>query len=110
MPVVTVFWLTAFLDTEASDAPAVEAYWSAVTGWPASEHRGESDEFATLEPPDGDGPLKLQVVGSAPPNGMHLDVHTDDLALRASRLRLMRSLSETCSSLARLELLGESTK
>lgn len=79
MPVVTVFWLTAFLDTEASDAPAVEAYWSAVTGWPASEHRGESDEFATLEPPDGDGPLKLQVVGSAPPNGMHLDVHTDDL-------------------------------
>ncbi len=37
-------------------------------------------------------------------------VMTDDLALRSMRLRLMRALSETCSSLARLELLGESSK
>jgi len=79
VPNVAVTWLTAFLDTEADDAARVEAYWSAVTGWPVSEHRGEDGEFATLEPPDGDAPLKVQVVGSAPPNGMHLDVHTDDL-------------------------------
>ena len=71
--------LTAFLDTAAADAQATEAYWAAVTGWPLSERRGDDDEFATLQPPDGDAPLKVQVVGTPPPNGMHLDVHTDDL-------------------------------
>ncbi|MCC6554582.1 MAG: glycine--tRNA ligase subunit beta [Polyangiaceae bacterium] len=35
-------------------------------------------------------------------------VMTEDAALRDNRLRLMRSISETCSSLARLELLGVS--
>lgn len=34
-------------------------------------------------------------------------VMTDDTAVRDNRLRLMRALSETCSSLARLDLLGE---
>src|SRR5262249_6639566 len=33
-------------------------------------------------------------------------VMTDDIPLRESRLRLMRSISETCSALARLDLLG----
>ena len=33
-------------------------------------------------------------------------VMTDDLPLRESRLRLMRAISETCGTLARLELLG----
>jgi hypothetical protein len=79
VPEVTVFWLTAFLDTEADAAPDAETYWSAVTGWPVSSRRGPDREFATLEPPDGDSPLKVQVVGTAPANGMHLDVHTDDV-------------------------------
>jgi glycyl-tRNA synthetase beta chain len=34
-------------------------------------------------------------------------VMTDDAAVRDNRLRLMRAISETCSSLARLEVLGE---
>lgn len=34
-------------------------------------------------------------------------VMTEDAAVRDNRLRLMRAISETCSSLARLELLGE---
>jgi hypothetical protein len=76
---VAVTWLTAFLDTAADDAPAAEAYWAAVTGWPLSERRGPDDEFATLQPPDGDSPVKVQVVGEPPAGGMHLDVHTDDL-------------------------------
>jgi hypothetical protein len=87
---VAVTWLTAFLDTEASEAPTVEGYWAAVTGWPVSSRRGPEGEFATLEPPDGDSPLRVQVVGSAPLNGMHLDVHTDDLECLvddAARLR-----------------------
>jgi hypothetical protein len=76
---MAVTWLTAFLDTAADDAEAVEAYWSGVTGWPISDRRGEHAEFATVQPPDGDAPLKVQVVRRPPPNGMHLDVHTDDV-------------------------------
>jgi hypothetical protein len=76
---VAVTWLTAFLDTPAEDAPANEAYWAAVTGWPLSERRGEFGEFATLQPPEGDSPVRVQVVGSPPPGGMHLDVHADDV-------------------------------
>lgn len=76
---MTVTWLTAFLDTAAPDAEATEAYWVAVTGWPLSARRGVNGEFASLEPPDGDGPVRVQVVGAQPPGGMHLDVHTDDV-------------------------------
>ncbi|MDI1443357.1 glycine--tRNA ligase subunit beta [Polyangium sp. 6x1] len=38
-----------------------------------------------------------------------LDVYvmTDDIPVRENRLRLMRAISETCATLARLELLGE---
>ena len=86
---MAVTWLTAFLDTVASDAPAAEAYWVGVTGWPLSERRGVNGEFATLQPPVGDSPLRVQVVGAPPPNGMHLDVHTEDvdrLTTEAERL------------------------
>ncbi|MEP6648561.1 MAG: VOC family protein [Lapillicoccus sp.] len=85
---MAVTWLTAFLDTAAPDAEATEAYWVAVTGWPLSARRGAQDEFATLQPPDGDGLVRVQVVGTPPSGGMHLDVHTDDverLAAEAQR-------------------------
>ncbi len=86
---MAVTWLTAFLDTAAPEAAATEAYWVAVTGWPLSPRRGEDGEFASLQPPDGDGPVRVQVVGTQPPGGMHLDVHSDDvdrLADEATRL------------------------
>jgi hypothetical protein len=86
---MAVTWLTAFLDTPASVGPsgptsgraaeAAEAYWVAVTGWPLSKRRGSKSEFATLEPPEGDGYLRVQVVGEPPPGMMHLDVHTPDV-------------------------------
>jgi glycyl-tRNA synthetase beta chain len=50
-----------------------------------------------------------EVAGFAPLLSRYfLDVFvmTDDLALRETRLRLMRAISETCQRLARLELLG----
>jgi glycyl-tRNA synthetase beta chain len=37
-------------------------------------------------------------------------VMTDDAAVRDNRLRLMRAISETCASLAKLELLGEAPR
>ena len=84
--------LTAFLDSPAELATATEEFWVAVTGWPVSARRGEHDEFATLQPVDGDGVLAVQTVGEAPPGLMHLDVHAEDAADvaavsdRASRL------------------------
>ncbi len=75
-----VTWLTAFLDTAPPDAAPVEAFWVGVTGWPLSGRRGEDGEFATLQPPDGDAVLRVQVVGEPPPGMMHLDLHTDDVA------------------------------
>jgi hypothetical protein len=76
---VAVTWLTAMLDTPESASDATEAYWVAITGWPPSSRRGATSEFATLLPPDGDGYLKVQVVGEARPGMMHLDVHTEDV-------------------------------
>jgi hypothetical protein len=40
-----------------------------VTGWPVSARRGDQGEFATLQPPDGYGPLKVQVVGEVRAGG-----------------------------------------
>lgn len=54
-----------------------------------------------------------EVAGFAPLLSQYfLDVFvmTDDMAVRENRLRLMRAISETCSSLARLDLLGEAPK
>jgi len=75
---MTVTWLSAFLDTPAATAPAAEEFWAGVTGWPPSPRRGEHGEFATLQPPDGDGFIVVQVVGEPPAGSVHLDVHTDD--------------------------------
>ncbi|HYQ33375.1 MAG TPA: VOC family protein [Lapillicoccus sp.] len=84
---MAVTWLTAFLDTAAPEAAATEAYWVAVTGWPLSSRRGENGEFASLQPSDGDGPVRVQVVGTQPPGGMHLDVHTDDVDRQVEQAR-----------------------
>ncbi len=53
-----------------------------------------------------------QVAELAPSLGQFFDdvlVMAEDEAVRANRLRLMRAISETCSSLARLELLAPSS-
>ena len=75
-----VTWLTAFLDSPVALAAATEEFWVDVTGWPVSTRRGAHDEFATLQPLDGDGLVKLQTVGEPPPGLMHLDVHAEDAA------------------------------
>ncbi len=73
---MTVRWVTGFLDTPPEQAPAAERFWLAVTGTTLSARRGD-DTFATLQPPDGDATLRVQVVGDGPPRG-HLDLHVTD--------------------------------
>ncbi len=59
----------------------------------------------------GDYAGALQEVASFAPllHRYFLDVYvmTDDIPVRENRLRLMRAISETCRTIARLELLGE---
>lgn len=81
----SIRWLTAFLDTESDRASSAETFWAAVTGYSLSGRRGRDDEFATLLPPTGDPHLKVQRVRQSSPGGLHLDLHTDDVAGLADR-------------------------
>ena len=63
MPIVavmTVKWLTAFLDFPAASFETGATFWSRVTGSSVSAARGERGQFATLIPPEGDPFLRLQ--------------------------------------------------
>jgi hypothetical protein len=71
-------WVTAFLDLPAPSFDRATEFWRAVTGSGLSEPRGEHDEFATLLPRDGDPYLKVQRIQDGP-DGIHLDLHTDDV-------------------------------
>jgi hypothetical protein len=70
-------WISAFLDLPASGFDAGTAFWSGVTGYSVSAARGESGEFVTLVPPDGDDYLRAQRLAVGP-GRIHLDLHVDD--------------------------------
>jgi hypothetical protein len=72
-------WTTAFIDLPPSAFDDDTAFWRAVTGSGLSSLRGEHHEFATLVPRDGDPYLKVQRLADGPA-GIHLDLHTDDVA------------------------------
>ena len=71
---------------------------------------GMKDRLAELTGAGKYGEAFAEVAAFAPRLHQYfLDVFvmTDDLAVRESRLRLMRAISEACAALARLDLLGE---
>ncbi|ALG83347.1 VOC family protein [Gordonia phthalatica] len=72
-----VRWLTAFFDFPAADFGTEVTFWRAISGSTVSPPRGDSKQFATLEPFHGDPYLRVQRVDEGP-GGMHLDVHVDD--------------------------------
>ena len=74
----TPYWISAFLDLAPDEHERAVAFWQGVTGYDLSPPRGGHDEFATLVPPDGDGYLKVQRLGSGP-SRVHLDLHVADL-------------------------------
>jgi hypothetical protein len=86
--VIDVRWMWAFLDTPRADAGRSWTYWSDVTGWPLSATRGETGEFATLLPAEGDPWVKVQAVAEGA-GGIHLDLDVEnprDAAEEAKRL------------------------
>jgi hypothetical protein len=72
-------WLTLFLDFPAEAFDAGAAFWREVTGSDLSPSRGETGEFATLLPPDGDAYLRVQRTADGS-GGCHLDLHADPAA------------------------------
>lgn len=82
--VMTVRWLTAFIDRPADTFDAAVAFWSQVTCSTVSSTRGDRDEFVTLLPAAGDPYLRIQRVDDGP-GGSHLDVHAPDIGAMAGR-------------------------
>ncbi|HUH06434.1 MAG TPA: VOC family protein [Egibacteraceae bacterium] len=73
-----VRWLTAFIDRPADSFELAVRFWSALTRSTLSPPRGDTGEFATLLPPDGDPYLRVQRVAEGT-GGTHLDLHVDDV-------------------------------
>jgi hypothetical protein len=69
-------WITVFLDFPDPAFGSGVAFWREVTGYRLSGPRGESGEFATLLPSDGDPYLRVQRVLDGP-GGCHIDLHID---------------------------------
>jgi hypothetical protein len=76
--------MSAFIDVPAPGFESSVTFWSAVSGHTPSTRRGEHEEFLTLVPPAGDGHLRMQRVGDAPPR-IHLDLHVPDPRASADR-------------------------
>ncbi|GAA4682191.1 hypothetical protein GCM10023197_43490 [Gordonia humi] len=85
-------WLTAYLDFPAPDFGSEVTFWRAISGSTVSPPRGENQEFATLEPFNGDAHLRVQRVDDGP-GGIHLDIHVGDpVAASAEAVALGASL------------------
>jgi hypothetical protein len=69
-------WIQVFLDVPSDRFEEALSFWSAVTGWPPSERRGEDGQFLTLQPREGPAYVKLQAVSG--PSGVHLDLDSAD--------------------------------
>ncbi|MFL6155329.1 MAG: VOC family protein [Marmoricola sp.] len=81
---MTTAWITAFLDVPPSRHAVSAAFWCGVTGSTLSGSRGETSEFATLVPPDGDAYLRVQRIGAGTA-GLHLDLDSPDQDLEPLR-------------------------
>ncbi|MEV0899477.1 VOC family protein [Actinoplanes sp. NPDC049802] len=87
--------MTGFLDTPGRDGID---FWLAVTASTLSRWR-QDGTFATLQPPQGDAFLRVQVVGD-PPARAHPDLHVDDLPAASHRaVALGAELVETAEGL-----------
>lgn len=73
---IDLTWLWLFIDAPEEVADEAWEFWRAVTGSTVSERRGETGQFATLLPVEGDPWIKLQRVGAG--GGLHLDLDTTD--------------------------------
>ncbi|MEZ0578365.1 VOC family protein [Nocardioides sp. MH1] len=81
---MTPAWVTAFLDLAPGNFEDGVRFWAALTGYDVSPPRGESDQFATLVPRDGDAYLRVQRIEEGD-DRVHLDLHVPDPGAAAAR-------------------------
>jgi hypothetical protein len=72
-----VLRMSAFLDLAPHQHAHGLELWERLTGYERSATRGADGEFVTLVPPDGDGYLRVQRLGSGE-SRVHLDLHVAD--------------------------------
>ena len=70
-------WLSAFLDFSADSFPIGCEFWAGVTGFDRSSPRGETGEFLSLLPAEGDDYLRIQRTDDAAAR-IHLDLSVQD--------------------------------
>ncbi|KAA1419672.1 VOC family protein [Nocardioides humilatus] len=70
-------WITVFLDFASDGFEEGVGFWAAVTGYDVSASRGDTDQFATLLPANGDAFLRVQRLDEGT-DRIHLDLHTPD--------------------------------
>jgi hypothetical protein len=75
---IDLTWMWLFVDSPEEVADEAWAFWQAATGSTLSERRGETGQFATLLPAEGDAWIKLQRVREG--GGLHLDLDSTDRA------------------------------
>lgn len=81
---IEVSWLSAFIDYRADSYDPGISYWSAVTGFRVSAPRGETGEFVSLLPPEGDNYLRIQRRAEGETR-IHLDLSVPDPRVAADR-------------------------
>lgn len=74
---IQIRWLSAFLDFGAESFPIGCEFWAGVTGFEVSPPRGETGEFASLLPAEGDDYLRVQRTEDATTR-IHLDLSVED--------------------------------
>lgn len=73
---MTPVWITGFLDFAPHGFEEGLRFWSEATEYDVSPRRGDTGEFATLVPDDGDAFLRVQRLEDGA-DRMHLDLHVE---------------------------------
>jgi catechol 2,3-dioxygenase-like lactoylglutathione lyase family enzyme len=77
-------WVDCILDVPAGAAQEATRFWEDVLGWRVGDPWPKHPEFRSLEPPDGDSFVHVQVIDG--PARVHLDLTVDDIEAETRRL------------------------
>ncbi|WP_018180475.1 VOC family protein [Jongsikchunia kroppenstedtii] len=94
---MAVRWLSALLDFPADQFSTEVTFWRAIAGSTVSPPYGPNNEFASLEPFNGDPHLMVQRVQDGP-GGVHLDLHVDDFDTAVARAQELGAQLQTSTA------------